>query len=219
MFNFLSSLKTLEIVKTGGTTFYILVIVSVFSIAIMLYKFLEFGVKSSMTRQRFVSKLSAIIRKGKLEAAISFCDKTNSPMGAVAKAGISAYMTKTGSLSEAMDREIMIETVKLEKFTTMLGTIGSVSVYIGLFGTVLGIIRAFRDISAMGSGGISVVIGGVSEALVATAMGLFVAIPAVIAYNFFMKIIDKFAVNMEYCSSAVQSLLDNKNKSFFGDEG
>jgi biopolymer transport protein ExbB/TolQ len=218
MFNFLNSIKALEIAKTGGTTFYILLVVSVFSVAIMLYKFLEFGVKSSMTRQRFVSKLSAIIRKGKLEAAISFCDKTNSPMGAVAKAGISAHITKTGSLSEAMDREIMIETVKLEKFTTMLGTIGSVSVYIGLFGTVLGIIRAFKDISAMGSGGISVVIGGVSEALVATAMGLFVAIPAVIAYNFFMKTIDKFAVNMEYCSSAIESLLEGKNKNFFSDE-
>jgi hypothetical protein len=58
----------------------------------------------------------------------------------------------------------------------------------------------------MGSGGISVVIGGVSEALIATAAGLFVAIPAVVAYNFFMKIIDKFVVNMEYCASAMESV-------------
>ncbi|MCL2335773.1 MAG: MotA/TolQ/ExbB proton channel family protein, partial [Endomicrobia bacterium] len=90
-------------------------------------------------------------------------------------------------------------------------TIGSIAVYIGLFGTVLGIIRAFHDISAMGSGGISIVIRGVSEALIATAAGLFVAIPAVVAYNFFTKLIDKFVVNMEYCASAVEEYLSGKN--------
>jgi len=101
----------------------------------------------------------------------------------------------------------------LEKYTTIVGTIGSVSVYIGLFGTVIGIIRAFHDISLAGSGGISVVIAGVSEALVATAAGLSVAIPAIVAYNFFMKRIDSFVVDMEYAVSAAKEVIDTVIKN------
>ncbi|MDR2709662.1 MAG: MotA/TolQ/ExbB proton channel family protein [Elusimicrobiota bacterium] len=212
MLSLLDISKLASIVKAGGITFYVLAIISVISISIILYKFCEFALKSSMSRARFVSKIAAAIKKANTKAALDICQRTSSPMGPVAKSGIMAHLGKH-SVSEAMDREIMIETVKLEKFTTVLGTIGSVSVYIGLFGTVLGIIRAFHDMSTMGSGGISVVISGVSEALIATAAGLFVAVPAVIAYNFIMKGIDKFVVNMEYCASAVESLLNVKKQT------
>ena len=102
-----------------------------------------------------------------------------------------------------------IEVIKLEKYTTFIATIGAVSVYIGLFGTVLGIIRSFHDISLAGSGGISVVIGGVSESLIATAAGLCVAIPAVVAYNFFTRAIDKFVVEMEYSLSALKEIIES----------
>ena len=107
----------------------------------------------------------------------------------------------------------MFQTVKLERFNVILGTLGNISVYIGLFGTVLGIIRAFHDISKIDLGGnISVIIEGVSEALIATAAGLFVAIPAVIAYNFFIKLIDRFVVDMEYCSSVIKDILRSEKK-------
>ncbi|MDR2772698.1 MAG: MotA/TolQ/ExbB proton channel family protein [Elusimicrobiota bacterium] len=215
MVNLFNIEKVADLFHIGGATLYILVIISIASIAIILYKLLEFGIKSSMRRAKFIANITKIMKLEKIDSVVAFCDRTNSPMSAVAKAGITAYRNK-GNIAEAMDREIMIETVKLERFTTVLGTVGSVSVYIGLFGTVLGIIRAFHDISAMGSGGISVVIGGVSEALIATATGLAVAIPAVIAYNFFIKIIDKFVVDMEYCASAVESLLGNKKTDKYG---
>ncbi|MDR0822395.1 MAG: MotA/TolQ/ExbB proton channel family protein [Endomicrobium sp.] len=193
-----------EILQLGGITLYILVIISIISVAIILFKILEFWAKSRTGRKKFVSRTAALIKQGRINEAVDFCNKSMSPMASVAKAGIAAITTRNTNITDAMDREIMIETVKLEKFTSIIGTIGSISVYIGLLGTVLGIIRAFHDISATGSGGISVVIGGVSEALVATATGLFVAIPAVVAYNFFVKTIDKFVVNMEYCASAVE---------------
>ena len=101
----------------------------------------------------------------------------------------------------------MIQTAQLETFTTILATLGSMTVYIGLFGTVLGIISAFHDISAVGAGGITVIIGGVSEALMATAAGLSVAVPASAAYNFIAKKIDKFVIQMEYCISALEEVL------------
>ncbi|MDR3244262.1 MAG: MotA/TolQ/ExbB proton channel family protein [Elusimicrobiota bacterium] len=193
-----------EFLKLGGVTLYILVIVSILSVSVILFKFVEFWAKSRMSRKKFTTRISALIKQGRFGEAVEFCNKSISPMAAVARAGIVAITVRNTNITDAMDREIMIETVKLERFTTIIGTIGSISVYIGLLGTVLGIIRAFHDISAAGSGGISVVISGVAEALVATATGLLVAIPAVVAYNFFVKTIDKFVVNMEYCASAVE---------------
>jgi biopolymer transport protein ExbB/TolQ len=111
-----------------------------------------------------------------------------------------------------MEREITIETTKLERFISIVGTIGSTAVYIGLFGTVLGIIRAFHDISQSSSGGISVVINGISEALVCTAAGLCVAVPAVIAYNFFVRKVDGFVMDMELSASETMDLLRGKQK-------
>jgi biopolymer transport protein ExbB/TolQ len=98
----------------------------------------------------------------------------------------------------------------LEQYISIIGTIGNTAVYIGLFGTVLGIIRAFHDIAAAGAGGMSIVIGGVAEALVCTAAGLFVAIPAVIAYNYFIKRVDHFVNDMELCASELIDLRGGK---------
>ena len=115
--------------------------------------------------------------------------------------------TGNPDIEQAMKRKISIEVLKLERYTTILATVGAVSVYIGLFGTVLGIIRSFHDISLVGSGGISVVIGGVSESLIATAAGLSVAIPAVVAFNFLSRSVDKFVIEMEYVVSALKEIM------------
>lgn len=82
------------------------------------------------------------------------------------------------------------ERLRLERRLTFLGTLGNNAPFIGLFGTVLGIIRAFNDLALDAKGGSSAVMSGISEALVATAVGLFVAIPAVIAFNYFQKQVD-----------------------------
>ncbi len=135
------------------------------------------------------------------------------PFTNVVHAGISFGSHEEKEISNNMERQILIETTILEKFTAIVGTIGSISVYIGLFGTVLGIIRAFRDISASGgTGGISVVINGISEALVCTAAGLCVAVPAVVAYNYFIKKVDNFIKDMELCASETLDLLTSKKK-------
>jgi biopolymer transport protein ExbB/TolQ len=88
---------------------------------------------------------------------------------------------------DLLDDEIERQTAALSKNLTVLATVASTAPYVGLFGTVLGILRAFADIAATGQTGASVVAGGISEALVTTAIGLGVAIPAVIAYNFFSQ--------------------------------
>ncbi|MDR3124443.1 MAG: MotA/TolQ/ExbB proton channel family protein [Endomicrobium sp.] len=197
----------IEILNMGGVTLYILLACSILSITIICYKAFEFWSKSRVTRVEFIKKLTNYVKDGKLDEAIDYCNSVNSPMAAVSKVGILAFKEKGERASEAMERETMIQTVQLETFTTILATLGSMTVYIGLFGTVLGIISAFHDISAVGAGGIAVIIGGVSEALMATAAGLSVAVPASAAYNFIAKKIDKFVIQMEYCISALEEVL------------
>jgi biopolymer transport protein ExbB len=205
----------IEILNMGGVTLYILLCCSILSVTIICYKIFEFWSKSRVSRLKFIEKLTKYIEDGKLEKAIDYCDSVNSPLASVTKVGILAFKEAKGQIisENAMEREIMIQTINLETFTTILATLGSMTVYIGLFGTVLGIISAFHDISAVGAGGIAVIIGGVSEALMATAAGLSVAVPASVAYNFIAKKIDKFVVNMEYCVSAVEDVLFKKGVS------
>lgn len=197
-----------EILSMGGWTLYLLFIISILSVAVIILKVVEFKKKSEVNIDDLLKRAETSLRKDNLEQLVSYCRKENKPVTNVMAAGIKKYiMIKDSDIEEAMKREISIEVVRLEKFTTLIATIGSVAVYIGLFGTVLGIIRSFHDISSAGSGGISVVIGGVSESLIATAAGLCVAIPAVAAYNFLTRAIDKFVVDMEYTVSALKEIV------------
>jgi len=123
-------------------------------------------------------------------------------------AGLKVVTHSEKIISNAMERETTVEILKLEKFTSVVGTIGNVAVYIGLFGTVLGIVRAFHDISSIGAGGINVVIGGVAEALICTATGLLVAVPAVVSYNYFTKRVDDFINDMELTASELIDLIN-----------
>lgn len=198
-----------EILFLGGWTLFLLFLISIVSLSIMILKIVEFKRKSKVKADVLLVKVKNSLKEGSINNVANYCKLVNSPVSNTILAGLVRF-SETGSsnIEDAMKRTISKETVKLERYTTALATIGAVSVYIGLFGTVLGIIRSFHDISLAGSGGISVVIGGVSEALVATAAGLCVAIPAVAAYNFFAREVDKFVVDMECTITALKEILD-----------
>jgi biopolymer transport protein TolQ len=100
-------------------------------------------------------------------------------------------------VDRALIRAATTEVNKLEKRVTFLATAASVSPYIGLFGTVVGIMVAFNRIGATGSTNLAIVAPGISEALIATAMGLFAAIPAVLAYNHFTHRVKEFSAAMD----------------------
>ena len=150
------------------------------------------------------------LKKGDVEHALKICKRSNTPFSEVVHAGIGFAGHGEKEVSNNMERAVVIETNLLEQYTTIVGTIGSIAVYIGLFGTVLGIIKAFNDISASGTGGVNIVINGIAESLVCTAAGLCVAIPAVVAYNYFIKRIDNFITDMELCASETMDLVKAK---------
>jgi biopolymer transport protein ExbB len=198
------------IINTGGAAMYILLLCSVFSLTVIVERLMYYRRQSRIKRGVFMADVRKALEKGLIARALEIISKADAPFARVAHAGIVLHDKGAAVISEAMEREITIETIALERFTSAVGTIGSVSVYIGLFGTVLGIIRAFRDISVTGAGGINVVIGGISEALVCTAAGLLVAIPAVVMYNMFVRRIDSFVADMELVASELTELLTVK---------
>ena len=197
-------------INNGGPVVYILAFCSIISISIIIERLIYYSRLSKIKRQHFMAEIRKDIDKGETKKAISLCDRVNAPFAKVVKAGLSLHGRNERLISQSMEREIVVETVKLERFISVSATIGSTAIYIGLLGTVLGIMRAFHDISLNGVGGINVIIGGISQSLVATAAGLIVALPALISYNYFVRRIDHFVVDMELCSSELVDMLPSK---------
>ncbi len=130
--------------------------------------------------------LAAALQRGDLAAARALC-QGNRFAHVVGAAGLQAIGRGARAVGEALMAARSRERIRAERFLVILGTLGNNAPFIGLFGTVLGIIKAFHDLSGNQAGGVAVVMQGISEALVATAVGLMVAIPAVVAYNAFQR--------------------------------
>ena len=195
-----------EVIHAGGFTMYVLIICSILSIAVIIERIWYFKRRSSISHLALLEHIRKDVSRNQFSGAIDFCRNTDTPSSRVALAGLNIHGSDEKLISNAMEREITIETVKLERFTSIVGTIGGTAVYVGLFGTVLGIVRAFHDISKAASGGMDVVTAGISEALVCTAAGLLVAIPAVVSYNYFVRKIDNFVLDMELTASELLDL-------------
>ena len=202
-----------QILQAGGFTMYILLFCSILSLTVILERLIYYSIRSRSKRKEFMMNIKELLEKGNTKRALEICKGTIAPFSQVVYSALNLYGHSEREITNAMEREMTIETTKLERYTSIVGTVGSTAVYVGLFGTVLGIIRAFQDISASGGvGGTNVVVAGISEALVCTAAGLSVAIPAVVAYNYFVKRIDGFMTDMELCASEIIDLVDKKQK-------
>jgi len=200
-----------EIIHMGGFTMYILIGCSILSLAVLLERVFTYR-RKTVDRSNFMSGIHSAIQEGAIDRALKVCETSPTPIAAVVIAALKKHGSDEKIITGAAEREILVETSKLQRFTSIVGTIGNVAVYIGLFGTVLGIVRSFHNIAQIGSGGISVVIGGVAEALVCTAAGLAVAVPAVVVYNYFMHRVEGFVTEMEICASETSDLLAERKK-------
>jgi biopolymer transport protein ExbB len=201
-----------QLLMAGGITLIVLACCSILSIAVIIERCIYYLCRSRVKRAKFMTQIKISLKNDDIDEAIELCRKSNTPFSDVVLAGLSFARHTEKEISNNMERSIVIETNLLEKYTTIVGTIGSIAVYIGLFGTVLGIIKAFNEISTSGTGGINVVINGIAESLVCTAAGLCVAVPAVVAYNFFIKKIDGFITDMELAASETMDIVKVKAK-------
>jgi biopolymer transport protein ExbB/TolQ len=201
-----------DAIKIGGPVMYFLVLCSILSVAVILERLYYYYQRSRISREAFMKLIREELANGNIEKALAIARDSQTPFASVVGEGINTFSSDEKELSQALERRILIEANELERRTAIVGTIGSTAVYIGLLGTVGGIIKTFQDLAQAGSGGIDIVIGGVAEALVCTAAGLFVAIPAVMAFNYFMKRVQRFVLDMELCASEITSILTQRKK-------
>ncbi len=169
---------------------WLLVGLSVLSVAVMV----ERGIYMSSRTVDFDAlrrRLLPLLIKGDVAAAREALGDARGPEARVALCGLDEFARGADAVSEAMAGAKARERLNLERSLGVLGTLGNNAPFIGLFGTVLGIIKAFADLSRNAGGGAAVVMSGISEALVATAVGLLVAIPAVVAFNVFQAKVRK----------------------------
>jgi biopolymer transport protein ExbB len=163
---------------------WLLIFLSVLSVAVMV----ERGIAMSGRLRDFDSvsdKLHKTLASGDLKVARALLGEGRSPEARVALVGLDELPRGTTAAVEAMASTRARERLMLEKHLGILGTLGNNAPFIGLFGTVLGIIKAFADLAKNQGGGAAVVMAGIADALVATAVGLLVALPAVVAFNIF----------------------------------
>jgi len=188
-----------------------LFVMSAWSIGVMIDRLIAFNGARQQSRQ-FAPAVAGALREGKLDEAIKIGDRySKSHLAKVVVAGLQefrAHQMSTDISGEeidaskrALERAEAIVHAELKRGVSTLATIGSTGPFVGLFGTVLGIINAFRGIATEKSAGLGAVAGGISEALVTTAVGLLVAIPAVWMYNYFSNRIEAFDVEMGNSSS------------------
>ena len=189
----------------------VLAIMSVWSIGVMIERFLTYR-KARKQSQEFAPLVAEALGKGKLDEAIELAEQYNkSHLAKVVHAGLQEFQAHKGAdvipgeTIESSRRAIQrAQAIGVEDFKRSLGglaTIGATAPFVGLFGTTVGVINAFAGMSAGEDVGLAAVAGGISEALVATAIGLFVAIPAVWMYNYFTGKIESFIVEMDNSGS------------------
>ena len=201
----------------------VMAIMSVYSLSIMIERWLTYQKAKGQSRGYSV-RIAKELKAGNIDSAIKVSkDKgvKNSHLAKVLLAGLQEIQyqteegggTKEGTMEaahRAIQRATAIGMMDLRRNLSGLATVGATAPFVGLLGTVLGIITAFRGMALTGSGGIGAVSAGIAEALIATAFGLFVAIPAVWAFNYLTNRADGFGVEMDNGASELIDFMERR---------
>jgi biopolymer transport protein ExbB/biopolymer transport protein TolQ len=203
-----------------------LALMSVYSLAITLQKWWQLRQAQAETR-RFAPEFSQFLEEDNLGEAIKLAEGYKKSHVARVLGGAlgeirpliqdgSVTVADINSAERAVEREMLMTIVQLKRGLAVLATVGATAPFVGLLGTTMGIVNAFTGMAASGSGGLSAISAGVAEALITTAFGLLVAIPAVWAYNYFTTKIDNLTAEMTYSS---KEMIDYLIKGVSGEFG
>ena len=195
----------------GEWVLYLLLLSSVLSLAVVIQKAIFFY-RNRIDWGAFSEMLMTFINKGDTDAATEYVRRHPTPAARVLLAGLESLDKGPDAVEEILIGKRIGEKFRMESKLVILGTLGNNAPFIGLFGTVLGIIKAFHDLAMSTNPNPSVVMSGVSEALIATAVGLLVAIPAVIAYNYFQRKVKEFVTQMEAASKILLVFLKSSER-------
>jgi biopolymer transport protein ExbB/biopolymer transport protein TolQ len=201
----------------------ILGIMSAWSIGVMIDRWMAYRAARQQSLQ-FAPMVAGALRQGKLDEAIRVAERNKkSHLARVVTSGLLEFRGlgagaeiaegQIASGQRALDRAEAIVYAELERGLSALATIGSTAPFVGLLGTVIGIMDAFRNIQEAHGSSLTAVSGGISEALATTALGLFVAIPAVMMFNYFTSKMKAFNVEMNNSSSELMDYFLKRNRT------
>jgi biopolymer transport protein ExbB/TolQ len=220
-FSVINMLKHMGFV--GWAVVITLLLMSIYSIAIMVERYLTYSAARQQSRE-FAPRVAQALKNERIKEALTISDKhKKSHLAMVVNAGLQEFQAHEQSMDisgdeieaskRALQRAIAIKTAEFKRGLSGLATIGSTAPFVGLFGTVFGIIEAFKQMQFAESAGIGAVAGGISEALITTAFGLLVAVPAVWLFNYFSSKVDGFVVEMDNSASElVDYFLKNRTR-------
>jgi biopolymer transport protein ExbB/TolQ len=191
----------------------VLAIMSIYSLGLMIERWLTFN-KAKKESLKFATQATQLLKQNKLKDVIAVSKNyKKSHLAKVVSAGLYEFTYETENpgvpagfdvveaAKRAIERASAMTAAELKRGLGGLATIGSTAPFVGLFGTVVGIIHAFQTMAVSGGGGLGTVSAGIAEALITTAFGLLVAIPAVWMYNYFTNRIERFNVEMNNSSN------------------
>ncbi|MBK6879570.1 MAG: MotA/TolQ/ExbB proton channel family protein [Elusimicrobia bacterium] len=193
----------------GGWVIWLLMLASVLTLAVIV----ERAIVLRRERRAFDGvrvDLRAALNDGDLRRAADLAGGSTTVAASVLSAGLARPAVGPAAVEERLAAARIDGRYRLERRLWVLGTLGNNAPFVGLFGTVLGVIRAFADLAGNAGAGPEVVMAGLSEALVATAVGLLVAIPAVMAYNYFLKRAGEYLAETDALSRLLMAALKEK---------
>lgn len=197
----------------------ILGLMSLTSLIVMFERLFAF-MRANGDSKSFAAKVGAILSKGDLDGAANqkMDGKKIGHLGRVIQSGLTAYAISpkgsrdvaVESVARALERQTQREAQAFKRGLGWLATVGSTAPFVGLLGTTMGIVNAFQAMAQSGSGGLGTISAGIAEALITTAFGLLVAIPAVMAYNFLQSWVEARSVDMSESSNEFLDLVARK---------
>jgi len=204
--------KLLSVALLGAEwVLWLLIFLSIASFAVMIER-LWFFSTTGIQLDSFLARLRETLGKRDLAGAAGWLANVDAIEAKVVAAGLSEAPKGATAVGEAMVGAKARLRLRLERNLAYLGTLGNNAPFVGLFGTVIGVIKAFHDLSAKKGQGPEVVMGSLSEALIATAVGLLVAIPAVVAYNYFQRKVRTRIANTDAAAHLVLTMLEGEKQ-------
>jgi len=190
----------------GGIMMYPLFLASVLSLAIIINKL--YVLSQARTKEKeLMAKIKELLNQKMVRQAVTICEKTKGPVASILKAGLIEHGKGQKATEDAFETQALEEVPRLESYLPALATIATVSTLMGFTGTVTGMIRAFDSIAAASATSPAIVASGISEALITTAAGLFIAIPTVLFYRYFIHRVDGLVSEIErYCKELIKNL-------------
>jgi biopolymer transport protein ExbB len=199
-----------QTIFSGGPAMWALLLLSIIAIAIVIERLMFFASQHSDSKG-LLRALGQKIAADDLNGAIKVCQQNKGMLPKILEFGLKRGEKNRADITDALSIALMEHLNTLERNLGIIGTIAVIAPFVGLFGTVLGIIRAFQDIALKGNSTPAVVAAGVSEALITTAAGLFVAVVSVVFFNYFKARIKSYNQEMIVAANQLAEMLHFHN--------